>query len=643
MPPACRLGVAIVVVAFLGVPCAEAWWELAGEIPIYRPDPGPGYGPAAFAEDPYEAAQLGVDWMQAALCTWNQTSGQTPDCVDGQVKTCYGCHVQAEAVLGLARSTAGCYRLSSTPCEEPGDDNPLEYLARYLASTQRKDCILGTPSPACPGAGDPGTLDGHPPNLGSIGHYPDCGSNSPPASVHPIIQTAHGALNLAGYTRWISPEYTANLLALADWMVTRQSATGQWVPDRFEAPVDQGEAFTTGAAVVAMTTAMPYASPVQAGTYSASVGRAMAWAESAVHTTNQDRVFALWLLMEGGRHLNEPVMEALRRDLLHRQNPDGGWSERDGLGSNAYATGQALWILLEMGLDLNDPAVCAAVQWLVDDQDGDGSWPMGTTGVNTDTARPSRFTATMWPVMALGSLRRFGADLDPPGGITATCEESHVWTVMLGHGADSPCGLFALPDTYDLTVENDSGDQVRVDPSVAGLEAGESMPVTIEWRRVGPPDTWANPSTTRLRVVSRGSQQAGCLEVTEANFSIWVPPDAPPEAVGGGLRVRRTGNDLVFAWDPLPQEVSGYQLVALRCASRHSCGERPLRSRLDALTALAGVGPTEDETAVAGDGAQGGAELVFYKVRATSVCSRRPGPTCHYPCADRDACYKGCP
>ncbi len=186
----------------------------------------PGWDPRPAASNPHQAAQLGIDWLTRDLCAWMQTTGQGTDCATGRTDSCMGCHVQAETVLGLARSTARCYTLPSTPCQQPGDESPIQFAARFIAACQRKPCIIGPYNTTCTTTYgvipvDLNTRDGQPPELGSIGHYPDCGSNAPPASIHPIIQSAHAGLNLAGYARYVSPAYASNLLALADWFLTK--------------------------------------------------------------------------------------------------------------------------------------------------------------------------------------------------------------------------------------------------------------------------------------------------------------------------------------------------------------------------------------------------------------------------------------
>jgi len=61
--------------------------------------------------------------------------------------------------------------------------------------------------------------------------------------------------------------------------------------------------------------------------------------------------------------------------LLEKQRPDGGWSQRSELSSDAYATGIALWALMDAGqLNASDDAYKRGVKFLVGTQAPDGSW-----------------------------------------------------------------------------------------------------------------------------------------------------------------------------------------------------------------------------------------------------------------------------
>ena len=596
--------------------------------------------PPRIQSDPHAAAQAGVDWLMGQLCSWMDTTGQAVDCSDGATKTCFGCHVQAETVLGLTRSAQRCYTLQATTCAGPTDESPIEFATRFIAEAQRKDCIIG-PRTSCGTALDPTTTDGWPAELGSIGHYGKCGSNASPASVHPVIQSAHGGLNLAGYTRYVSPRYATNLVALADWFVRKQDATGKWVPDRNEAPVDQGEPFVTGAASTVLRTAEPYATPAQVASYEAALARAVDWTAANSPVTTQDKAFSLLTLLEGAVPAGDIRLRRIMNDLLSDQAADGGFPERFGLEDNAYATGQAVYALIEAGLALNDPSICAGVRWLVDHQAPDGSWAIGTAGISTDSTRNSDFTATIWPVLALGSFSPWGAAIEPSSD-ALTCKSKFAWSVMVTHAADTACGAFSQPDTYDLSVTNDLGDVVEVVPDRVSLAAGESAAVTVSWQRVTPVPP-GGISTNTLVVSSEGARTAGCPVDARTDLRVIRADDPVPDAVGASLRVARPGSDVEVTWDRIGTDIGGYELVASTCPLRSSCVDHPDPARLDGMAALASTPLDVLRVTLAGQALPGMPGLEFYKVRAVSPCFLAPGRTCDSGCGGPGQCLDACP
>ena len=182
------------------------------------------------AADPFEAAQLGIDWLLPSVCSWMQDpDNQENDCTDDVVKSCLGCHVQGESAFAASRAASRCYTLPATPCSAPGDESPMEFVTRFMAGAQRKDCIIGPRT--CNGPRQDGTTrDGLFPELGSIGLFTECGAK-PRRTNFPMANSTHGGLNLAGYSTWVSPRYSGNLTALADWFVIKQQPDGRFVPD----------------------------------------------------------------------------------------------------------------------------------------------------------------------------------------------------------------------------------------------------------------------------------------------------------------------------------------------------------------------------------------------------------------------------
>jgi squalene-hopene/tetraprenyl-beta-curcumene cyclase len=99
----------------------------------------------------------------------------------------------------------------------------------------------------------------------------------------------------------------------------------------------------------------------------------------------------------------------LLKELLSRQNPDGGWAWRQGGDSDALATGQALYALMHCGLSADHAAVRRARDYLIESQTEDGSWlvPSRAISAATDEARLKklapiyRYWGTAWATIGL--------------------------------------------------------------------------------------------------------------------------------------------------------------------------------------------------------------------------------------------------
>jgi N-acyl-D-amino-acid deacylase len=127
---------------------------------------------------------------------------------------------------------------------------------------------------------------------------------------------------------------------------------------------------------------------------------------------------------EQARELMISVTQASFRssDSLWRlQNPDGGWGQRFGDDSDAYATGLSLIVLAntdndyEVGRVFGQDRYHRAIQWLIDNQLEDGSWYVSSranpvqeffdNGDPHDTDQFISIMATGWATAALCNAR----------------------------------------------------------------------------------------------------------------------------------------------------------------------------------------------------------------------------------------------
>ena len=100
-----------------------------------------------------------------------------------------------------------------------------------------------------------------------------------------------------------------------------------------------------------------FAPPTRRADYDAAIDRARVWLTTAPAEETEERAFRLL----GLTWANAPAAakQKAARDLLAAQHEDGGWAQMRGLGSDAYASGQALYALRESGTITGRPSSAA--------------------------------------------------------------------------------------------------------------------------------------------------------------------------------------------------------------------------------------------------------------------------------------------
>lgn len=282
------------------------------------------------------AAQRGIDWLEAEAMSWQEH------------QNCYGCHVQAQTMMGLSIAETNNYIVNT---------DTLRNLVAFMAMKQDTD-----------------------------GNEKDEGSGN-------ILTATHfAAMGMAYYDEAAGLKSDKTLKAYADWMLYKIDKNGAFPQDFAEDPVVQGTINSTANAVTAFMEAYAQTGDSK---YKAAADRGLAYIASEKTTTTQDEVFKVMALSHYGTQAQRAVAGRALQQLTGEQDSDGGWHESsDDRQSSAFATGQVLYAFKEAGVNPESPEFNNGVLYLLKTQDPSGSW-------GALSNRPSNFAPTMWAVIAL--------------------------------------------------------------------------------------------------------------------------------------------------------------------------------------------------------------------------------------------------
>jgi ankyrin repeat protein len=158
--------------------------------------------------------------------------------------------------------------------------------------------------------------------------------------------------------------------ALVFNIATQQQRNGRWYGGGIpRPPIEDGDFTRTALAIRALTS---YSPPGRMEEMHERVKRATGWLRSAKPITAEDRAFRLLGLSWGGADAS--LRRDAVKDILALQRPDGGWSQRDELATDAYATGLTIYALKESSSEAPAAVVERASQYLRSTQRADGSW-----------------------------------------------------------------------------------------------------------------------------------------------------------------------------------------------------------------------------------------------------------------------------
>lgn len=289
-----------------------------------------------------DAAQKGLDFLGKNTAAWQKQNN------------CYGCHVQAVTIDGLAVGVHNQYRV------------PREVLDEVLRG------LLTLPGGAHTATG--------------LSH-----------SSFPRTAKTFGAAAFARYDAWVDGKLTDDLLKLAHELLAFQQEDGSVFGDYVSPPVATGvmqttfHAATTWRQAYARTADDAWLAPLRlAEGFMAKT--AHSWDTTQVDL--QDLNYTLMGLVASGVPGSDPTVARLVHVLETRQHQDGGWGWGFGDASDAFATGQTVAALRQAGRGEEDHVVTRGLSWLVEHQTKDGGW--GAAGSGRAEA--------MWAVLGLVSV-----------------------------------------------------------------------------------------------------------------------------------------------------------------------------------------------------------------------------------------------
>jgi hypothetical protein len=158
--------------------------------------------------------------------------------------------------------------------------------------------------------------------------------------------------------------------ALVESLLNDEKDLGRW-RTTVDRPPAEASSFTTN--YVALRGLNRYGNAKHRAAIATRATAVKRWLESADAADTEDQVFRLRLADE--LKLPSDKMDGFVRTLLSDQDADGGWAQKPGMKSDAYATGSVLVALHEAGgLSCRHSAWLRGLGYLLRTQKPDGSW-----------------------------------------------------------------------------------------------------------------------------------------------------------------------------------------------------------------------------------------------------------------------------
>jgi hypothetical protein len=195
--------------------------------------------------------------------------------------------------------------------------------------------------------------------------------------------------------------------AIVHDLLALQHADGKWQGFDQRPPLEYSAFSETAYAIGAIRS---YPLPGRRQEIQEHTNRAASWLLSAKAVTTEDK--SMQLIGLKWAEAPEARLRGLASQLISQQRDDGGWAQRDGFQSDAYATGQVLYALNRAGqAPSSHPAYQRGIRYLLGTQYEDGSWFVRSRAVKFQPYFESGFphghdqwisaAATAWAAMSL--------------------------------------------------------------------------------------------------------------------------------------------------------------------------------------------------------------------------------------------------
>ncbi|QSQ21525.1 ABC transporter substrate-binding protein [Pyxidicoccus parkwayensis] len=301
-----------------------------------------------------QATQRAINFLSADVVNWTNANG------------CVACHRQGAVVFGMSNAKANGYDMNFVASNGQTNANNLSALALRIKNDQLAN--------------------------GSWIHEGVNFRNE---------KTSFSTFGLAGYDQNVSTQYSASLVAAANWALTTQSA-GRWPSDHANFPVDHGSVQTTARIMTGIAQSKQRVDPAKAAQYQAALDNAAAYLRNNLNNGDTSATgdgmpytFQMaWAIVglkaagPGPGGANTTAINTLADRLIARQSAAGvpGWGNLANEAANDFSTGSAIYGLCLAGREpATDPRLRSAIEWLKTRQAANGSWGSGTASVDIPT------------------------------------------------------------------------------------------------------------------------------------------------------------------------------------------------------------------------------------------------------------------